>query len=97
MKKGLICEGWLCHKEELLLHLRDRQDGRHLLGDRIRVLQDWEELKEGQSGDTGRSRYLSSRLLQDIFCCSYQRSLHIKHQEDSVVLEVFLCISVLSP
>ena len=38
-----------------MIHLRDRQDGRQLLGDRVRVLQDRERQREGQSGDTGGS------------------------------------------
>ena len=53
IKEGWIREGWFHHEGELLIHLRDRQDRRQLLGDRVRVLQDRGELKEGQSGDTG--------------------------------------------
>ena len=40
IKEGWIHEGWFCHEGELLIHLRDRQDGRQLLGDRVRVLQE---------------------------------------------------------
>ena len=67
MKKGWIREGWLRQEGELLLHLRDRQDERQLLGGGSRVLQDRDESEKVSLGDTGRRRYLikktSSRRL----------------------------------
>ena len=38
--KGWICEGWYYHEGELLIQPREGQDGRLLLGDKHRVLQD---------------------------------------------------------
>ena len=42
-------EGWLRQEGELLLHLRDRQDKRQLLGGESRVLQDQEESEQRMS------------------------------------------------
>ena len=58
MEEGWICEGWLCQEGELLLHLRERQDKRQLLGGKSRVLQDQVRVEKVSLGDTKqRHRY----------------------------------------
>ena len=92
IKEGWIHEGWFRHEGELLFHLRDRQDGRQLLGDRIRVLQDRGKLREGQSGDTSQVNIYQEDIFKKSSGYSHQESLE-KHQEDSVVFEEhFLCL-----
>ena len=70
MKERWIHEGWFHQEGELLLHIRDRQDERQLLGGKSRVLQDWEESEQRRSVLVipANVDIRSRRLLEDVFC-----------------------------
>ena len=61
MKEGWIREGWLHQEGELLLHLRDRQDKRQLLGGESRVLLDREESEKVSLGDNDQYKYSTEK------------------------------------
>ena len=51
--KGWICEGLYYHDRELLIQPGEGQEGRLLLGDKHRVLQDWESQDERMTSPGG--------------------------------------------
>ena len=92
IEEGWIRKGWFRHEGKLLIHLRDRQDGRQLLGDRIRVLQDWGKIIDSQSGDTGQVNTYQEDIFKKSFVVVIKGVSTITSRRLNS-LEIFFCIT----